>query len=234
MLLIILSSCSPGYVPNIRHAPLFTAKNQVEASVGSGMAFSDASLEAHAAYSLTNHFAVMANGMRISRGANQYKRAHYYTEGAIGYYSKDELRRIEIFAGYGQGKDYGRDNYSFFGVDKRLVESTYTKFFLQPSVCTRLPSTKTNVIFSFKTSVVRPNEFITHETDSMTSVHRPGKLYLWYLEPAVTTSFYMSKNFRGFVQLGINLPIDMDDENNPYDRFFPVQVAFGLQFSNIR
>jgi hypothetical protein len=230
LLLVILSSCDAAYVANIRHTPLFTAKNQVEASIASSTNFQDFSGEAHAAYSLTNHFAIMANGLMVSQRSDGYRRQHYLTEGAIGYFAKDDARRYEVFAGYGVGSDLGRNRYSFFNNDIYLVKSRYVRFFIQPSICTRLPSTRTNVIFTFRTSFLRPDEFVTRDLNSPTMIYRPDRSFQVLIEPAVTTSFWINNSLRCYVQGAINVPFDTED----YYQYFPFQVAFGLQFSNIR
>src|SRR6476661_9054814 len=101
----ILTSCASVYAPQTMNAPLFSKAGEFQGTFQHGYF----NIKAQAAYAVTNHFAVMANGSTtnyngVGEGPGQYQSMSLY-EGAIGYYSQNKINPLyfEVFIGYGQG-----------------------------------------------------------------------------------------------------------------------------------
>lgn len=130
---LILSSCSPVYIPNVRNAALFRGAGEVQVSghVGNGV-------DLQSAVSVTDHIGVMANYEFVNRNSesdDSYIK-HKFWEGGIGYYENADNLSYEIFAGYGRGEGTNYDNYDdlFTAPTDILATGKYQRFFVQPSI----------------------------------------------------------------------------------------------------
>jgi hypothetical protein len=156
-LLLILSSCSPVYVPNVRNAALFRGAGEVQVSghLGNGV-------DLQSAVSVTDHIGVMANYEFVNRNSEKDDSyiKHKFWEGGVGYYENADKLCYEIFAGYGKGEGTNYDNYSdlFTAPADVLATGKYQRFFVQPSIGSN--HRIFNWIFSARFSYVDFEEFI--------------------------------------------------------------------------
>jgi hypothetical protein len=129
LLALILSSCAPIYVPNIRNSPMFTKGGEVQivGQVGNG-------IDGQAAVSITKNIGVIASYNYIDRESgdpdsdDDFLR-HTFAEGGIGYFENKETNFFEIFVGYGQGEGFSSGN--FFGIEN--ATGRYERYFIQPA-----------------------------------------------------------------------------------------------------
>lgn len=98
----LLSACTPVYVPNTVHAPLLKQKGDLQASAFAGTS----NFDIQAAYAITNHFALMANGNYGQKASftSGILNFHKLWEGGIGYFMPvGKVWHFEAFSGYGEG-----------------------------------------------------------------------------------------------------------------------------------
>jgi hypothetical protein len=127
------------YVPNVQNVPLFKQNNEYRLSIISGFGESSFSKEIQAAYSVTNHFGVMANIISTKDLGNDvysWGKGNYF-EGAVGYFKPFGKSKVfEIYGGVGGSKQNHQyrpemiDTINSAGTS----ELSFTRLFLQPSI----------------------------------------------------------------------------------------------------
>lgn len=129
VLILLLSSCSPVYVPNVINTPMMEQKGDGNISVNIGLSGIDGQLS----YALTDNFGIMANG---NFGISGYMfccphQVHYLVEAGTGYFGKiKENGRFEVFGGGGIGEIEVEYDFSTF---ESYSKVNLTRFFVQPS-----------------------------------------------------------------------------------------------------
>jgi hypothetical protein len=141
---VLLSSCTHYYyVANVQNVPLFREKNELRLSGSYGIGDESESAEAQVAYSVTDHFALMANFMSAKGGdvtSKDYGKGSYF-EGAIGYFRPAEDWGVfEVYGGVGgswQHHEYTGTTYSgssgFNNIYQGSSDVSFMKLFIQPS-----------------------------------------------------------------------------------------------------
>jgi hypothetical protein len=221
---LALTSCAPAYIPNTRNTPMFGESNEFAGSVAIS-----SGVDVQAAYSVTDHIAVMANFNTIQKkytpeGQSSFNRNHVFGEGALGYFTKTKSSRFELFGGYGAGSGTSYESYYFFFTQSKpvITKANYSRIFIQPSIGTN--NKKFNLIFSARVSMVNFAKFSTEDPAASPSVYKPTSGYQVVLEPSVTARAYLAGNLRGFFQLGINKSLKDTDFN-----YVPLQASVGIQ-----
>lgn len=134
VVLILLSSCSSMYLPNVPATPML--RNQGEVFVA-GHVNPKGQLSGSAAVAMTDHVAILGSGSFVDHGmkSNEHLK-QWLAEGAIGYYTKvgqQKKRTFELYAGYGIGNSLQEDKRAstqgFEAVETR--EMDFNKIFLQ-------------------------------------------------------------------------------------------------------
>src|SRR5689334_19457046 len=113
LILFVLTSCAPVYVPNIRNTPMFTSGGEFQGAIQFGNGF-----DAQTALSVTDHIGLMGNFSYADRaGIDDPDHYHYHKfyEGGLGYYTNMEQTFFEIFTGYGKGEGSAFDEFKLFG-----------------------------------------------------------------------------------------------------------------------
>ncbi len=223
IVLMLLSSCAPLYLPATRNAPLFTEGGEAQLS---GY-LSAAGVEGQAAYALTDNIAVTgsyayANQKKTSNGV-EYTRKNSYAELGLGIYNTTRSTRWEILAGYGFGESTSSDVYYFFApVFGQGTETVATgklqRIFIQPSIGTN--NRGTNFAFTPKVSWVDFSQF----TSQGVTV-KPNEGASIFLEPAVSMKFHLAGNLFCVGQLGFALPVSGGD----YFKYQQLQASIGVQ-----
>jgi hypothetical protein len=128
---LIISSCSPLYVPSTRNAALFRDAGEFQGSLHFGQG-----IDAQAAVSVSKHIGLMGGYNYVSRNTADDSDSDYIKhtswEGAVGYYENSDKIVYEFFGGYGRGEGTAFGDY--FGVSNARANGTYAKLFIQPSV----------------------------------------------------------------------------------------------------
>jgi hypothetical protein len=130
-LVVVLSSCAPVYVPNLRNSPMFQKQGEFQGSfqIGNG-------LEAQGGVALTNHLGLIANYAYINNTeteeSSDYHR-HRLAEAGLGYFSNSEDMIFEFYAGYGKGEGSSYESFYFSGSQAIQATGKYERYFFQPA-----------------------------------------------------------------------------------------------------
>ena len=138
---IILISCSPVYVPNVRNVPLFKGAGEIQGKIfynplvgvgGSGF-------DAQGALSVTNHIALIGSYSKSQNinndktvDSNPYFKHHSYEAGGGYYKIFAERHALEVFGGYGEGSGTTYINYYNLQPGSPTLFN-YERYFLQPT-----------------------------------------------------------------------------------------------------
>lgn len=131
---LLLSSCSSIYMPNVPATPMFREAGEIY--VG-GHFNAKGNVSGNLGVAVTENIAIIANGSTVNTGgsSNDYFR-QWLAEGGVGYYTnlgKDKRQVFETYVGYGVGntKDF-KQRASVYGYE--LIEAremNFDKIFLQ-------------------------------------------------------------------------------------------------------
>lgn len=186
--LIAVSSCNVAYRPNMINTPLFTEKGDI--------AITAASNNVQAAYAVSNHVGVMANGFLEQNVVNNNETGNgglgYMGEAGVGYFTLmgNENLVFETYAGAGFGHLYLNNNYRDANNDiqKRTLDANGMKLFVQPAIGYKLPHFEisgairySNINYTgVKTSNWPANDLVNANLDDV------GNTPYSFLEPALT------------------------------------------------
>ncbi|MEI9919472.1 MAG: hypothetical protein WDO14_11790 [Bacteroidota bacterium] len=220
---LALTSCAPAYISNTRNTPMFGEANEFAGSVALS-----SGVDVQAAYSVSNHVAVMANFNTVQKkyspeGQPSFNRDHIFGEGALGYFTRTKASRFELFAGYGMGSGTSYESYYFFHTQSQevITKANYNRIFIQPSIGTN--KKKFNLIFTARVSMVGFEKYTTDDPIATPKVYKPTGYQVMF-EPSITARAHLAGNLRGFFQLGINRSLKEVDFN-----YVPVQASIGIQ-----
>ena len=216
-IVLVFASCSPLYRPNTVNVPLFKEKNEL--SINAGASSNGADIQA--AYSFTDHFAVMANGSFFNANTAEptgvYRKENNFGELGVGYFTHIGEDIIgEIYSGFGMGKAYNQSNYwielnSFNRVD-------YNKIFVQPSI--GFVSNIFELAASIRWSYV---DYYNFKSDSPISYgNLPNRSANMFIEPALTARAGY-KSVKVFGQVGAALPTTAVTYN-----YRPIMFSMGV------
>lgn len=219
-----LSSCAPAYISNTRNVPMFGEANEFAGSVAIS-----SGVDVQAAYSVSDHVAVMANANAVIKkmspeGKPSFNRDHFFAEGGLGYFTRTKTARFELFGGYGFGGGKSYESYYFFqtGTENVVTKADYNRIFIQPSIGTN--KKKFNIMFTARVSMVGFTKFTTDDPAAATKEFKSSG-YEIMLEPSLTARAHLAGNVRGFFQLGVNRAVNSDVVFN----YVPVQASLGIQ-----
>ncbi|MFO7722771.1 MAG: hypothetical protein R6V49_06055 [Bacteroidales bacterium] len=205
ILLMLIFSCAPAYVPNVVTTPMLGQQGEVVATFNTGISGFDPQF----AYAITDEIGVIANGSfrdYTSDSTNNYHR-HLFGEVGAGYFTKlGNAGRFEVYGGGGGGLLQAEfDNQIFVS----FADVRYYRGFIQPSI-----GLVTDVAeLSFSSRFV----FLTLQQDG---VRRASP----FIEPAITAKLGY-KYVKGTMQLGLSLPM-----KEQLDFFYqPFIFSMGLQ-----
>ena len=234
ILLLLVASCAPIYVPTTRNAPLFRGAGEFQ-----GSAYLTTGVDVQLAYALTDHIGVTGNYNILSQNQvlpedpavpgmpTSFQRKNNFGEVGLGYYQSTRSKRFEIYGGYGMGQGTSYDNYYFlakdFGVKAIVSTGKYSRFYIQPSIATN--SKKFNMSFTLRVSAVEFSEFSSDGFTSTTVTKNPDEPIHVFVEPALTGKFPLAGNLYGVFQLGLNTGVPSE----VYFDYVPLQFALGIQ-----
>ena len=200
--------CTPLYIPNVVNTPLFSNKNEIQASVHYGTAGFDPQI----AYAITNNIGVMVNASfekEQSDSTSLFPHKHAFGELGVGYFKKvTEKQRFEIYGGYGIGKiEYEVSENSLV----ELAKINTNRFFIQPAYGT----TSEHFDFSIASRII----WITGKGETQNYTRS-------FWEPAVTLRAG-GRYVKGVMQIGLSVPF-REDALIEYE---PLMFSFGIQGS---
>lgn len=214
-LIVIASSCSPVYVPNIRNAPMFRKGGEFQAAlqVGNG-------IDGQVAMSITKHFGIIGNYNNINRENDSLR--HELIEGGIGYFMNEEDMFFEIFAGYGWGESFSSGNIFNF----ENVTARYERYFIQPAI--GINHDYIHFAFVPRISIVDFSEYTTGTL--AVSINEKPKAFF---EPAVVMKVNTESNrFYYTLQAGSSLKLS---DNIYFDRRrYQIATGFGIRLGGVK
>lgn len=194
---LLFSSCYTLYRPNTVHVPLFKEKNELSLNAGAGIS----GTEVQAAYSVTNNFAVMANGSFLNANVAEptgiHRKENNFGEIGLGYFQHLGENVIgEVFSGFGAGKAYNQGN--FWIGNNSFNRADYTRYFVQPSI--GFVSNSFELAASLRWSYV---DFYNFKTESPIQAldKLPNRSSYAFIEPALTARIGF-KSVKIFGQIG--------------------------------
>lgn len=214
----LFTACTPAYIPNAIHTPLFKQKGEIHGQVGTGTCGYDF----QGAYAVTDNIGVMLNASianRTSDSTNNYHK-HAFVEMAGGYYYPiDQNATVEIYGGYGIG---AVDAYYENSLLVSSARAYHHRVFIQPAIGV---STK---IFdaSFTPRIVLLN--VTMVDPDLASSNT--RSFYPYVEPCLTTRVGY-KYVKYFFQIGLSINITNDYRNFSHQ---PLILNTGVQLSLFR
>ncbi len=123
-LILIFSfvACKTPYFPTTNHTSLFSHKGEADISLG----MSRFGYELQPAYAITKNIGLQSNLLYLWKMTDTAGYATRYGQIAAGYYNKTKKFRYEIYAGYGCGENFFKNN---------IIDTVKTaKFFVQPAI----------------------------------------------------------------------------------------------------
>ena len=214
--LLIATSCTPTYIPNIRNSPMFTDKGEVQLNfqVGNG-------LNGQGAIAITDNFGVIGSYSYLERDngdrTSDNYRKHTFGEGGVGYFKNNDKTFFEIFAGYGEGTGYSVDALSFLGSSSNTAAGSYKRYFLQPA-------------FGFNKKMMYVSFVPRFSLVDFTEFSTGGVRYLvdedptLFFEPAVIGRVNFDDHFYFTFQGGFSLPVS----NEPFFEYRVLQLSTGI------
>ncbi len=186
VLLLMMASCGPVYIPTAVNAPLLSKKNEFH---GSAYMRNFSGWDIQSAYSPVGHVGIMANGS-MSRSQFLFDPAlgeskQTFFEGGIGIYgSLDEEQKSngELYFGYGRGRTRSKSEFmeSIFDEDTRTT-GYFHRYFVQASI--GVPGGHSGPSLSCRVVKVEYYKF----KNGFSVSHASPKAY--FAEPALTLKF---------------------------------------------
>ncbi len=206
LIVLILSSCSPLYVPNVANVPLLSNKGEFQASVYTGTAGFDPQLS----YAITDNIGVMVNASFANRKSDSTSNFHKHNffEGGLGYYKPfSEFGKFEVFGGFGYGKVQG----SYISpLWQSSADISYSRFFIQPAF--GISREYIDVSFASRIVFVNFNQVVSQNSYSI------------FMEPVITAKFGY-KYVKAVFQFGVSYPFNQSVSFD-YD---PIMMSIGIQ-----
>ncbi len=224
-LLLLLSQCSPVYIPNTRNAPLLAKAGEFQGA----MQFGTNGIDLQGSVAVTNNLALMGNysyGNRntdtLYTNSRENYHKHKFYEGAIGYYKNEERFCFEVFVGYGRGEGTSYGSFSSLTSSSQdRVAGKYSRIFFQPS----FGINRKFVSFAFtpRFAMIDFSEF-SIASSPVIIVDLDPKIFV---EPAVTARFnFLDNRFFATIQIGVSTSLA---DNVPFD-YEPFNISTGLGF----
>lgn len=222
---LLMTACSPIYMPNTRNVPLFRGAGEVQGSV-----YVANGVDVQGAFAFSNNLAVIGNYSLLNQKQTDYTRKNKYGELGLGYFKNNRSSRWELFVGYGVGEGTSKANYYFyasdFGIKDIIATGKFNRIFIQPTIATN--NKKFNLAFTPRFSLVDFTEFTSSGPPSSTLgavTKKPDEKAYLFIEPAATVKFPLAGNLVGVFQLGVNTPTNSD----VYFDYSPFQTSIGIQ-----
>jgi hypothetical protein len=197
-LTFLFVSCTTVYLPTEVNTPMFRDEHRVTA----GLSIGAYGVSLQTGYSLTKHFAVIADGSYLNQKSVDNEDFLRFGELGIGYYKildKSKLVSFEIYGGAGFAYARSKDvRYDY------LEEGNYNKIFLQPDFALFFGGI--DMIFACKMSVIKFTSYSYSQHNENLITGEPSALEL---EPAFTLRFG-SPNFKIRIQIGTSAIGNLD------------------------
>lgn len=208
--IMLVTSCTPVYIPNVVNMPLLNETGEIQASVHTAVG----GIDVQTAAAITDRLGMMVNAnfqdKNIFSGEGYRKNA--FGEFGLGYRTDiSDNGRFEIFSGFGYGKTKARypDNEFYW---KQTLDIQSLRLFIQPTI-------------GFTSDVV---DFGLAPRMAYLTLNESGARYSgFFVEPAFMLKLGY-KYVKLLFQAGISLPAYRNSLQYDYNPFIG---SFGLQFA---
>ena len=222
LILFLLTSCAPTYIPNALHVPLFYEKGEVEANISTG----SNQVDAQVAIALTDHLAIMSNfAWADFEGPTEPEFSqHQLAEFAIGtFFPIGNSGSFEVYGGYGRGKGNSTDEGLISNNSTYIsAEGSYSRIFLQTNIGLNTDFLETG--FGLRGSQVSFSNY----TQNGTVFSNPPSAF--FVEPALFLRMGGGDgenwNIKGFMAVGLSAPLKEVIEFDHQGLFFNLGLLF--------
>lgn len=213
MAVILLTECTPVYVPSSRNIPDLREKGETKLSVilsSNGLGLSANILPA-------DRIGLMINGSFANQQSDEMKtHKHSFGEIGVGYHIFSENFNFALYAGHGIGKSSATDRDILN--ERIFAEGDFQRTFLQPS-------------FSYHTETFIPSLIIrftkvgfSNYSDNVSA--DPRKLTATFVEPALNFGFIIKPITLDF-QMGFISPVNKEIVEFDYR---PFHMGLGIAY----
>lgn len=233
LFVLICSSCSSIYMPNVPATPMFQGKGEVHVAAHSNV---KGNLSGNVGVAVGNHIAVIANGSYIKQQEDNNRSElfnQHLLEGGLGYFTKvgKEKRQIlEIYAGYGIGSstqvDRRASTTGMMPVETRVMD--FDKIFVQINYSSTRKH-KLNLLGKPRAlnygTAIRANRVAMRDF-TINDVARPMEEAL-FIEPLFYTRMELNKGLQIQYTNGFNINV----VNNNYLKAGNAVFTLGLTYN---
>lgn len=209
VVITLLSSCSPAYIPNVINTPLLKEKGDLKANLNWGISGTDPQV----AYAVTDNIGLLLNAsFHDTKDADSagYYQKHNFIELGAGYFQPFGTKGcLSVYGGYGFGNMSSAYSSNLISNKEKTRTS---RFFIQPAIGFQTDFYE----FSFSSRVVG---LILRDIN-------PNRLDI-FIEPALTNKFGF-KYGKFCVQTGLSVPIN--NTNLGYD-YHPFMFSIGVEIN---
>lgn len=133
LIVIILSSCSSIYIPNVPNTPMLSKVGELHAG---GHISMKGNVSVNSAYALSDHLGVLLGGSLMNSNTSKKEFKQNFVEIGTGYFTTfgaDNKRILEVYGGYGKGMSdlVFKDRTLNGPVITETQTSSFDKYFMQ-------------------------------------------------------------------------------------------------------
>lgn len=210
LLICLISSCAPAYIPNVVNAPLLSNKGEFQGSLNYGISGFDPQVS----YAVTDHFGLMMNGSfeNETSDSSDYYHKHNFVELGAGYFEKINRFHYEFYGGAGFGNMQSQYD-DVDGLFYNYANVNMKRIFIQQSIG-----------FRWKFADLAYTTRWVYLNLEQQSRHRTAK----FIEPAITFRVG-GKHVKYFGQLGLSFPFkeELHFDYQPFMFSMGVFLNFG-------
>lgn len=230
-LLLLLTSCSSMYLPNVPATPMFTNTGQGFLSAHINP---KGNMSANTGIAITDHFAIIADGSYMDYKSPNYDFNQFLYEGGLGYFTQIGAAKrsiLEFYIGYGIGSTKEIDKRaSITGTDPvETKDMDFNKIFVQANFSAKrknklsLFGKKRNLTYGTAIRVSRI------KMDRFELNYAPGpKEENLYIEPIFFTKLDLNKNFQLQYSSGWNVGILNNEYLKPGNAVFTLGIIYNF------
>jgi hypothetical protein len=205
ILIMILNSCAPAYIPNVVNAPMLQKKGDIQLNLNTGIS----GFDPQTSYAISNNIGIMLNGSFSKWNSNSTEnfRRHNFVEIGGGYFKGfGDIGIFETYTGAGFGNISANYENELWSDNIKLNNM---RLFVQSGI-----GISTNIIdacFSPRFTYVKLYQNSNSE-------------YSFFIEPVISIKLGY-KYIKAVLQAGLALPIQKETGFN----YQPLIVSVGIQ-----
>ena len=211
ILIMIMTGCTPQYIPNTLNVPMLKNKGEFQASVNTGgFVFFDPQF----AYAVTDNVGLMMNtSFQNTKGKMGDYHKHILGEIGIGYFKKiGDLFDFEVFTGYGYNRIKTQRTVYLGGYQTFYSNTNTDRIFIQPNI---------GMIYD----VVEYNLSSRITYNFIHDLYNQEEKQALFIDPVVSMKFGW-ESFKISLQGGISMPV----YQSSYVEYKPYIISIGIHY----